>query len=78
MFAVRRKWIKPIKYGEIMLFCAFCSVIMYLFVYEPDNLPSGYVRWIQRFTGNDTHVLYKFRSIHRLQEDEAKKSATSA
>jgi hypothetical protein len=50
-----------------MLFCLFCGVIMYSFVYEPDNLPSGYVRWIMKFTGGDDHLLYKLREVRKLQ-----------
>lgn len=68
VLTTHRGWIRPIPYGETILFALFCAVIMYSFVYEPENLPSGYVRWIFKFTGGDDHLLYKLREVLKIQK----------
>ena len=51
---------------------------MFCFVYEPHALPSGYVRWIMKFTGGDDHLLYKLREVRKMQSGQASDVLRSA
>lgn len=62
---VNKGYVRPLPYGEVLLFVLFCGIIMYLYGVEPDTLSPSYRRFLRRFVGRDQHVLDKWSALRQ-------------
>eukprot|EP00744_Colponema_vietnamica_P007192 GILI01010379.1.p1 GENE.GILI01010379.1~~GILI01010379.1.p1 ORF type:complete len:231 (-),score=39.41 GILI01010379.1:100-792(-) len=68
VYSLQEKGYLPqVPYGDVLVFCCLCSVIVYGFVFEPEILDPGYRRFLINLSvahPNDRVQLSLWREVH--------------